>query len=120
MEQKQRQELRTQLHNTVQDLEQSYQNKKHDLSQLDSKASDAGDEATINETFEMLNHDMNRLQAQIRTYRKAILRIDNDDDYGDCEGCDISIPLARLKALPQSSHCADCKSILEQKERMYA
>ena len=35
-------------------------------------------------------------------------------DYGVCEGCDASIPLTRLQALPYTTLCIQCQRLSEQ------
>lgn len=37
-----------------------------------------------------------------------------DGTYGNCEGCKSPIPLARLKALPYTPCCIECKRKLEE------
>ena len=36
-------------------------------------------------------------------------------DYGICEGCKKTIPLARLEALPATRYCLDCSTREEEK-----
>ncbi len=37
-----------------------------------------------------------------------------DGSYGQCEGCQSNIPLARLQALPYATCCIECQRKLEQ------
>ncbi|HMO15980.1 MAG TPA: TraR/DksA C4-type zinc finger protein [Pirellulaceae bacterium] len=34
--------------------------------------------------------------------------------YGNCQGCDTNIPLARLEALPYAPYCIQCQRLSEQ------
>jgi DnaK suppressor protein len=43
----------------------------------------------------------------------ALERI-REGTYGACEGCETSIPLARLQALPYATCCIDCQRELEK------
>lgn len=38
-----------------------------------------------------------------------------DGNYGQCEGCQKAIPIARLQALPFTSTCVDCQRKREQR-----
>ena len=44
---------------------------------------------------------------------EALMKIEKGT-FGICEGCDESIPLARLSALPNTPFCLPCKSIAEK------
>ena len=35
--------------------------------------------------------------------------------YGVCAECDKTIPVARLRAIPEATRCVDCQSELEQR-----
>ena len=45
---------------------------------------------------------------------KAITRFD-DGAYGNCAGCEKPIPLTRLRAIPYTTQCIDCKKKSEQR-----
>ena len=55
--------------------------------------------------------------------RRLIRKIDNtlskikSDDYGYCDNCGIEIGLKRLEARPTATHCIDCKTLDEIKEK---
>jgi len=35
-------------------------------------------------------------------------RVDDDEDFGLCIDCSKPIPMARLKAMPETQYCVDC------------
>jgi len=39
---------------------------------------------------------------------RALRRIDTDEDFGICTGCDAPIPVRRLMLLPESTRCVRC------------
>jgi len=43
----------------------------------------------------------------------ALDRIENDPDFGQCEQCDQSIPVARLMLMPESLYCVRCIELAE-------
>ncbi len=59
--------------------------------------------------------DMER--SKLKEIDDALGRI-KDKTYGICEECGEKIPPARLKVLPFTKVCVDCKSKLEKEERM--
>ena len=54
-----------------------------------------------------------REREKMNAIDEALLRIE-EDKYGICEECEEEIPLGRLKAMPFTRHCVDCKSELEK------
>jgi DnaK suppressor protein len=48
---------------------------------------------------------------------KHALRRIEEGTYGTCEGCGEEIPMARLKARPDTNYCIDCKTHMEAQER---
>mgnify|MGYP000706844979 CR=1 FL=1 len=40
-----------------------------------------------------------------------------NDDYGWCESCGDEIGIKRLEARPTATHCIDCKTLDEIKEK---
>lgn len=62
--------------------------------------------------------EVNNQIAEVET--RELLQIDeaiakfNGGSYGDCEGCQKPIPLARLEALPYATLCIKCQLILEK------
>jgi DnaK suppressor protein len=66
------------------------------------------------------------LQVAVRTQdrrRRLIDKIDSSidsldrEDYGYCEACGEDIGIQRLHARPTATHCFDCKTLAELKER---
>jgi DnaK suppressor protein len=69
---------------------------------------DLGDAAHEGETLE-LNSQLKSLETrELRLVERAIQMI-RDGQYGNCEGCENSIPIARLQALPYTVLCVDCQ-----------
>ena len=72
----------------------------------------ASEESSREFTLRMHEHD----QALVREIRLALQRIENGD-YGFCSSCGEEIADKRLLARPMATHCIDCKTEVEQKER---
>jgi DnaK suppressor protein len=53
-----------------------------------------------------------------RKIKHALRRIE-EGTYGICEGCGEDIPMARLKARPDTNYCLDCKTHMETQERPF-
>ena len=51
-------------------------------------------------------------RIELERIEKAISRIESGA-YGQCEVCQKSIPMARLKAIPWATRCINCQSRLE-------
>ncbi|CCH48942.1 TraR/DksA family transcriptional regulator [Pseudodesulfovibrio piezophilus] len=49
-------------------------------------------------------------KSRIRLIRleKALKRLESDEDFGLCVDCGDPIPMARLKAMPETLFCVDC------------
>lgn len=49
-------------------------------------------------------------KAKVRLVRleEALKRVDDDPDFGECLDCGDPIPLARLKAMPETELCVEC------------
>ena len=49
-------------------------------------------------------------KANVRLVRlkEALKRVDEDEDFGLCIDCGDPIPMARLKAMPETEFCVDC------------
>ncbi|MBW2185866.1 MAG: RNA polymerase-binding protein DksA [Desulfuromonadales bacterium C00003068] len=65
--------------------------------------------------FELRIRDRER--RLIGKIRDALLRID-DGTFGECESCEETIGMARLKARPVTTLCIDCKTEQERQERI--
>jgi DnaK suppressor protein len=61
-----------------------------------------------------------RIRERERLYgwkiKDALRRIE-EGTYGICESCGEDIPMARLKARPDTNYCIDCKTRMEAQER---
>ena len=51
---------------------------------------------------------LGQARARVRRLREALVRLDEDPDFGHCVECGDPIPIARLLALPESERCVDC------------
>ena len=78
---------------------------------------DPNDQATLetDQSFELWIRDRER--KLIGKLQEAIKRSD-DRTYGICENCGEQISEKRLLARPVTTHCIDCKSKLEQLEKV--
>jgi len=49
-------------------------------------------------------------KAKVRLVRlkEAMKRVDEDEDFGLCIDCGDPIPMARLKAMPETEYCVEC------------
>lgn len=49
-------------------------------------------------------------KAKVRLVRlqEALKRVDEDEDFGLCADCGDPIPMARLKAMPETEYCVEC------------
>lgn len=49
-------------------------------------------------------------KAKVRVLRltEALTRVDEDEDFGLCMDCGDPIPMARLKAMPETEFCVEC------------
>jgi DnaK suppressor protein len=72
----------------------------------------ASEESSREFTLRMHEHDL----ALVKEIRSALQRIDAGD-YGLCVACGEEIAEKRLMARPMATHCIDCKTEAEQKER---
>ena len=68
----------------------------------------------IDRSFELRTRDRER--KLINKISTSIEKI-KQDDYGWCESCGDEIGVKRLEARPTATHCIDCKTLDEIKER---
>ncbi len=86
---------------------------------LNDDPGDEGDEARIQEDME-LNASLGMICAsELREIDAALRRLE-DDRYGICEGCSEEIPIDRLKLMPATLLCVDCRSAEEKEQRKIA
>jgi DnaK suppressor protein len=74
---------------------------------------DAGDASTANEQAELLNAQIERDTAELRSVDAALARIE-DGSYGKCTRCGGEIGDARLRASPSAERCIACQTALEK------
>lgn len=72
----------------------------------------AAEESSREFSLRMHEHD----QQLVREIRLALQRIENGE-YGYCSSCGEEIAEKRLLARPMATHCIDCKTEVEMKER---
>jgi DnaK suppressor protein len=51
---------------------------------------------------------LSKARARLARLEEAMKRVDEDEDFGLCLDCGEPIPMARLKAMPETSYCVDC------------
>lgn len=79
-----------------------------EISSVDSGKGDAGDVANDDAEREV-NTQLAALESrELVKIEKAIAAI-RTGRYGMCEGCNKRIPVARLNALPYTTHCIACQ-----------
>ena len=69
---------------------------------------DFAEQAVERENDEVLDALGESLRAELALIEVAISRIERGE-YGICERCGQSIPVARLEALPNASRCVACQ-----------
>ena len=72
----------------------------------------ASEESSREFSLRMHEHD----QQLVKEIRLALQRVENGD-YGFCSSCGEEIAEKRLLARPMATHCIDCKTEVEMKER---
>ena len=58
-----------------------------------------------------------KLQNQrhrVRQIQQALVRLENNDDFGLCFECGQTIKLERLMLKPESEYCVNCQQMLDQ------
>lgn len=50
---------------------------------------------------------LSKARVRLARLREAVKRVD-DEDFGLCLDCGEPIPMARLKAMPETGYCVDC------------
>ncbi|MEX0725309.1 MAG: TraR/DksA C4-type zinc finger protein [Planctomycetaceae bacterium] len=79
-----------------------------------SGGGDVGDEANDGVQAELHSQLAALESRELRQIERAIELI-REGNYGKCEGCGSSIPIARLTALPYSLQCVACAQRLEER-----
>ena len=103
-------ETRAQLSGNVNHMESealrnSGQNASGDLSNMPMHMADVGSDNYEKEfTIELIQTE----EAELRQIDEALLLIE-DDTFGECEACGKRIPKERLKVIPYTTMCVNCK-----------
>ncbi|WP_319541788.1 TraR/DksA C4-type zinc finger protein [uncultured Pseudodesulfovibrio sp.] len=51
---------------------------------------------------------LSKSKVRLVRLKESLKRVDEDEDFGLCIECDEPIPMARLKAMPETELCVDC------------
>jgi DnaK suppressor protein len=81
-----------------------------DLSLLRQIADDGGDviDVAADTAQDEISSQLVEVESrELGQIEEALLRL-KDGRYGDCDGCDKPIPLARLQAVPYATQCITC------------
>ncbi len=80
------------------------------------KPADDLDRASQEEEFAFELRTRDRERKLINKIASSIELL-KQDDYGYCESCGVNIGIKRLEARPTATHCIDCKTLDEIKEK---
>ncbi|MCW5890973.1 MAG: TraR/DksA family transcriptional regulator [bacterium] len=75
----------------------------------------AQEERTASILVSLSAHD----QRAIADIDRALARVE-DGTYGECEGCENPIPIARLRAIPTARRCIECQEAEERRQASHA
>ena len=88
-----------------------------DLSLLkELRAQTAGDvvDAALDSAQDEISSQLAEVESrELASIENALLRM-REGQYGVCEGCGCSIPMARLNALPYATFCIECQREAEK------
>ena len=51
---------------------------------------------------------LSKARVRLVRLREALKRVDEDEEFGLCVECGDLIPMARLKAMPETEYCVEC------------
>lgn len=51
---------------------------------------------------------LSKARVRLARLNEALRRVDDDPDFGLCIDCGEPIPMARLKAMPETQYCVKC------------
>jgi DnaK suppressor protein len=51
---------------------------------------------------------LSKTKVRLARLGEALRRVDDDPDFGLCIDCGAPIPMARLKAMPETQYCVEC------------
>jgi DnaK suppressor protein len=98
------------------DLREEMQKTFDHLKDKGEKPADDLDRASQEEEFAFELRTRDRERKLINKIAASIDLI-KQDDYGYCESCGVNIGIKRLEARPTATHCIDCKTLDEIKEK---
>ena len=84
----------------------------------DPEGGDVCDIASSDRERELTLRLSERGREKLKQIEEALERIE-DGSFGTCEQCEAKIPKGRLKVLPFSTTCVDCKSKQEKHRKLY-
>lgn len=81
-----------------------------DLSMLQTLSQEGGDvmDAAMDTAQDEISSQLIEVESRELTQIEEALNRIKEGHYGDCEGCDKPIPLARLQAVPYATSCIEC------------
>jgi len=103
------QERRNEITGQVNHLEQDLREEIADNQNVPGDMADHGS-GELNQHLSVTLMENDRIELE--RIEKAILRIEVGN-YGQCEVCEKTIPMARLKAIPWATRCIGCQSRAE-------
>ncbi len=89
----------------------------HSLSREGESSADPLDRATMDSGRENNLRFRERESRLIRKIKTTLQKMD-DGVYGICESCGDDIPIARLRARPVTAYCIQCKTKMENWEKV--
>jgi len=84
----------------------------------DPEGGDVCDIASSDRERELTLRLSERGREKLKQLEEALERVE-DGSFGTCEQCEAKIPKGRLKVLPFSTTCVDCKSKQEKHRKLY-
>ena len=107
------------LVNWREDLRDEMQKTFEHLKDKGEKPADDLDRASQEEEFAFELRTRDRERKLINKIASSIELL-KQDDYGYCESCGVNIGIKRLEARPTATHCIDCKTLDEIKEKQHS
>ena len=107
------------LVNWREDLKDEMQKTFEHLKDKGEKPADDLDRASQEEEFAFELRTRDRERKLINKIASSIELL-KQDDYGYCESCGVNIGIKRLEARPTATHCIDCKTLDEIKEKQHS
>jgi len=107
------------LTNWRNDLREEMQKTFEHLKDKGEKPADDLDRASQEEEFAFELRTRDRERKLINKISSSMELI-KQNDYGYCESCGVNIGIKRLEARPTATHCIDCKTLDEIKEKQHS